>query len=240
LITKNRVDLRQPVFQTKMHTLRARTTYSAVYGMGTNDSEQLGTTGATINQPTFIPSFSSINVIMMSATNKSSFAVTSTGDVIAASLELHKPTAPTSLRDIFPNKTLPRIVKVATGNSFVLLLSENGKLYGFGNGSHSEVPSSWENGPEEIFPNFFNTHYMVDVHCGYYHVIAQNDRKECFAWGNNDYSQLGVGGDTHCRRQPALISELEKYDYHDMTVEGWNGYVLTKEPVNNTLGWGYV
>ena len=106
----------------------------------------------------------------------------------------------------FINKKI-KINQISCGNSFAMLLTVGGILFGLGSNKEGELGLSEDN---EEFDNDLNLSYyytptqnnilsdyyqekIILVRCGFKHTICLTSSKKVYTWGNNKYGQLGTG-----------------------------------------------
>ena len=93
------------------------------------------------------------------------------------------------------NKKNSVIKKIACGKNFVIFMSDIGMLYSYGSNSKGQlglqdfkdrkVPCL-----NELLVN--DGERIVDISCGYKHVIALGSSGKAFSWGNNCNGQCGI------------------------------------------------
>ncbi len=93
---------------------------------------------------------------------------------------------------------------VAAGNDHTVAIKTNGTLWAWGNNSSGQlgtgIPSANEFSPRRIL----GINYVAVIAAGNYHTVALGTAGELWAWGDNDYGQLGVG-DTTDRSVPTRV-----------------------------------
>lgn len=135
-------------------------------------------------------------------------------DILATATEVRKGPAP---RKGGSSDGLP-LKKVGIGVTYSLALSEDGGLVAWGRDRHGclGVGSALGGRPKRrcfgpplpvLFPQGPGTAAdpVADIQLGARHVLALTRSGRVFAWGGNQYGQLGVGDDA-ARCQPALVS----------------------------------
>lgn len=100
-----------------------------------------------------------------------------------------------------------KITSIACGGNFTILLSNNGLVYSFGtSNSHGELGQAKDNEysplskqafqvyktPTLIETLAYNGIKIVQISCGFKHVIIKSSNFKVFGWGNNSHSQLGI------------------------------------------------
>ena len=92
----------------------------------------------------------------------------------------------------FPKKI--KIDSISTGKNFSILLSSNGICYGIGSNDFGELGlenNTFREIPEEI-PNLSKyNERIIQVRCGFKHVICVSRNGRVYSWGNNSFGQLG-------------------------------------------------
>jgi alpha-tubulin suppressor-like RCC1 family protein len=70
---------------------------------------------------------------------------------------------------------------------------------------------------------------------GAFHNLALSESGKVWAWGNNEYGQLGTG-DTQPRSTPVAVKNLRGLDLVDIAAGGWHSVALTAD--GEVYGWG--
>ena len=134
---------------------------------------------------------------------------------------LTKPGVPTPLPEIIYSSTTNRAVKIASGSDHIVILTDQGDLLSLGcaeQGQLGRVPECFSSrggrkGVQTLLepqPIRFRKvkgvpkPKFVDVFCGPYHTFARAQNDRLYAWGLNNYGQLGVD-DTDSRYNPELL-----------------------------------
>jgi alpha-tubulin suppressor-like RCC1 family protein len=99
-----------------------------------------------------------------------------------------------------------KIVKVACGGEFSMAVSEDGKLYAWGNPQYGQLGDGSDNGyiagtnrfvyqpqivKEISIPNF-EGRSIVDISCGINHTFLLDDQGRIYAWGFAGFGRLGL------------------------------------------------
>mmetsp|Transcript_10759 Transcript_10759/g.14762 ORF Transcript_10759/g.14762 Transcript_10759/m.14762 type:complete len:364 (+) Transcript_10759:237-1328(+) len=139
-----------------------------------------------------------------------------------------------------------KITKVSAGGNHVLLLTESRKLFSFGNNSQGQCG----------FPKHrlsLNIPEMVaieadigDCDAGYSHSIAITDAGLVYAFGSNEYGQLGIGARSTLQDQPKMLPfftinhPASRHTYRITKVCcGWAHTILLSDSgVVFSFGWG--
>ncbi|XP_078250681.1 E3 ISG15--protein ligase HERC5 isoform X2 [Pogona vitticeps] len=86
--------------------------------------------------------------------------------------------------------------------SHLLILSSEGKLY-----EHHIASGRIKSKPRLL--NQLGNKQIVQIACGDYHSMALSKGGELFAWGQNEYGQLGMGRKSSPVKDPQLVRELQ-------------------------------
>ena len=94
----------------------------------------------------------------------------------------------------FPKKI--KIDSISTGKNFAVLLSTNGICYGLGANHCGELgfdkaEVTFREVPEEIVNLSKFKERIIQVRCGFKHVVCISRNGRVYTWGNNTYGQLG-------------------------------------------------
>lgn len=102
--------------------------------------------------------------------------------------------------------SLGKIIDVASGGSFSMVLNEEGTVFVWGYGmlglgplvDHLKNPTAI---PHTLFGrNAFNPELkVISINCGLYHMAAINSDNDLYMWGKNKFGCLGIG---HEKDQP--------------------------------------
>ncbi|CAM9563936.1 unnamed protein product [Pylaiella littoralis] len=86
-----------------------------------------------------------------------------------------------------------RVLSVACGVYHTVVSVAGGGLYSFGKNDHGQL--GLEGGESRLSPARLRTcsAAMKQLACGYHHTVALSEAGEVFAFGRNDYGQLGLG-----------------------------------------------
>lgn len=116
-----------------------------------------------------------------------------------------------------------RVVQLALGQHFTVALSQEGKLFGFGDNKHGQLRMNDQKEIETV-TEITTSKKVKKVVCGWTHTIIQSEDDILDGWGRNDYCQLG--GPT-----PLSVSDVYSGSEHVLAVRsadkklvswGWN------------------
>lgn len=179
------------------------------YRIKSSDSDYMGYAGGIIRVPYF--STNNIDVVSISASYHTYFALDSEGNVYGWGYNVHNQLAmagydlETGYGRNSPHKIegLPKIVKIRANNAYLdrgicMALDEDGDLwiwghnyYGqHGNGTSTDTAAYRMIPHKAIFPEGVE---IVDFHGGDYHNVVLDSDGNIWTWGNGTYGALGNG-----------------------------------------------
>ena len=88
-----------------------------------------------------------------------------------------------------------RISKISVGEKHCLALSDDGEIWAWGNGEYGRMGNGDSDSmlaPEPL--EFFAEMNIVDIAAGEAFSLALSEDGKVYAWGKNEYGQLGLGG----------------------------------------------
>ena len=92
------------------------------------------------------------------------------------------------------NKKL-HIEKISTGKNFAILLNKNGICYSIGNNTFNECGIENDKNfniiPKEIISLSNYNERIIQIKCGFKHVVCVSIIGNVYSWGNNSFGQLG-------------------------------------------------
>lgn len=124
--------------------------------------------------------------------------------------------------------------KVSLGKNFVMAITNDGTLWAWGQNGDGQLGNG-TTGIHELLPVQISTqNEWKDVSCGENSTIGLKTNSTLWAWGNNDYGQLGIGN-THSKTIPTLISS-KPWSF----VSSGDNYNFAINNDNNLYAWGEV
>jgi alpha-tubulin suppressor-like RCC1 family protein len=207
-----------------------------LYSFGENDFGQLGDgTTETRNKPVQVKGLA--NVIDFDTSNSHSAAVTSDGSVWVWGLndygQLNSGSRSEVLTPIKVNG-LYNIAKIRVGNRYNLALDRNGIVWFFGYNSKGQIYDEPEDAimkPMKI--KELSDIEIVDIETGDFHSLALTAEGEIYAWGANDYGQLGNGTLIN-KYYPVIVPDLEDVRY--ISAKGNTSSCITES--GSAMLWG--
>ncbi|WP_027390899.1 LamG-like jellyroll fold domain-containing protein [Chrysiogenes arsenatis] len=195
-----------------LHTLAVqRDENTLLYAWGNNQHGQLGT-GNTDNasSPQHIGGFIDIKAIAAGVSH--SLALKTDGSVWSwgsdADGQLGTDSTDTYIAEPAPVITNSIIMAIAAGGEHSLLLNDNGELLSMGKNLSGQLglgTTSSHTVPTMIMDAPSGT--AVAIAAGLNHSLAIANDGTIYAWGDNQYGQLGLG-DTNNRVSPTVVNEI--------------------------------
>jgi regulator of chromosome condensation len=203
------------------------TSHGRVYTFGCNDAGALG----RVTEEESIPGMVSISkfIIQVSAGDSHTAALASDGTLFAWG----------SFRDSNgvighvrhePVLLMVQIVKVASGTDHLVCLSIDGRVYTMGSAEQGQLGRPFQKGtlglkyilrPELV--SFRDA--IIDVWTGQYSTFAKSKSGHVYAWGLNNYNQLGFT-DNKSRFTPVKSYSFNRYDIDWKRISGGQHHVL--------------
>lgn len=124
------------------------------------------------------------------------------------------------------------------GNSSILALTKNGKLYGWGSNSNGQIGDGTTI-PSSVPIAIRNDLTFSTIASGYYHSLGIDTDGKLYAWGNNQNGRLG-DGTTIQRTSPTLISNvnISTLKKTDGSVSGGFDHTLAIRSDGKLYSWG--
>jgi E3 ubiquitin-protein ligase HERC4 len=180
-----------------------------VYSCGCNDFEQLGHDGST-TKPEQIFTLETQFIVQIAAGHSFSLALNNKGQVFCwGSISGHlddeffysKPT-------LIKLPTESNVVQLASGYYFFMMLTQDGKVYVMGQNDYGQLGLGHRNSsPSPTYLSSLQGIPLVQVACGAHHSLVLSMSGNIFAFGKNDFGQLGFG-DTDNRIHPYNLKFL--------------------------------
>ena len=225
-----------------------------VYAWGHNIRGQLGDGGTTNQLSPIAVDTSGVladkNIVQIAAGYSHSLALDNTGKVyawgynIGGQLGDGSPTNRLSPVELSTSGILndKNIVHIAAGSSHSLVLDDDGRVYvwGFnGNGQLGDgsVTSRWS--PVELSTSgILNDKNIVQIVAGEFHSLAIDDAYGIYAWGFNNYGQLGNGGSTDQWSPVEVNTSGALADKNIVQIETGSDHSLALDDDGKIYAWG--
>jgi alpha-tubulin suppressor-like RCC1 family protein len=205
------------------HSL-AVTSTGQLYTFGFNNFGQLGiATNSGTEDPNPTPTLVGLPgatgpVVQAAAGTEDSVAVTSTGQLYAfgdnfygeLGFATNTNANPTPMLVRLPGETGP-VVQVAAGGAHSLVVTSSGQLYAFGDdswgqlGSPSPNPMNFSNPTPTLVRLPGETGPVVQVAAGFDHSLAVTSTGQLYAFGRNDFGELGMATSSDQNSTPTLV-----------------------------------
>ena len=145
-------------------------------------------------------------------------------------------------RQIIPELRNKKIKQFFIGYNFILSLSENNHVYGWGHNTYGQLGRNF-NSEEFLYlkPHIIGLteDIIVDISCGVQHALVLTSNGNIYGWGDNQYGQVGLGqGSEAFIPKPTRISK-----FNDIIITimcSFNrSFALTKEGMVYSWGSNY-
>ena len=242
------------------------------WSISPNKGSQLGREPATITPPDSASRGIRFNQISASANTSYGFslAVGSDGNAYAwgdnyngqlgneTTTERHAPVrVKTPDRSTYPD--LPAdftYLQVSAGGSHSLALGSDGNAYAWGyngSGQLGDGTSSSQSTPVRVkapdrstYPDLPADFTYLQVSAGQYHSLALGSDGNVYAWGYNNYGQLGNGTTSYSQSVPVRVKTPDRKTYPDLPadftylqVSAGGSHSLALGSDGNAYAWGY-
>eukprot|EP01084_Bolivina_argentea_P146667 256739_1 len=174
----------------------------SLYSFGDGANGKLGVEdydNRKCSKPTCITHLSHDNCLEISSYNEHSLCIDSDGNVYSYGKNCKGQLGTGDMKNMnIPYLLKPfskyKAIKVAVGSNHSLILTENGKVWSFGDGAkgqlgHGDLSSITL--PKLI--QYFQHDNIVHISCGSNHCCAITIKHKLYSWGNNENGQCGVG-----------------------------------------------
>ena len=154
----------------------------------------------------------------------------------------------------------PKIVDIAGGVYFTIALDENGNVYTWGDNTYGQIgnnrdPSSANNNGVTCINNnrcfspvkisgitggaLASSPSIVSITAGHYYAMAVGEDGSVYAWGRNDYGQLGNNQATLAVDNNGVVCVSNTQCDLPIKISGLSGGALASNPTIVTVGGGY-
>ncbi|MDR0596872.1 MAG: Ig-like domain-containing protein [Clostridiales Family XIII bacterium] len=131
-----------------------------------------------------------------------------------------------------------KIVKIAANETHCLAVTADGKVFSWGDNSHSQLGNGTTTDkliPNLVSPSGFGGKAVTDVKAGTKHSLALTADGNVYAWGSNEYGQLGDGTDED-RSSPTRVSALDSFAVTAIAAGDDTSFALTSN--GKVYAWG--
>ena len=195
-----------------LHTLLVRAD-GVVWTTGSNEFGQLGRSGQSTRILRPLQSLTQ-RIVQVCAGDRFSFARSNTGRLFSWGLndtgqlgQGHRDTLlkPRPVKNIPGNRP---IQQVACGAQHVLAVSNAGELLVWGSARFGQLGNgTYASSSNPLLCKFLTNEGVQGIACGHGHCLVLTAKNSVYAWGLNNFGQLGLGDNTN-RLRPAEVTPL--------------------------------
>ena len=217
-------------------------TVQSIYAFGDNQSGQYGDgTNTSSNIPKTINYPNGTNFVSFSEGNNYSLGLSSDGRVYAwgdntngqlgdgTNVSELTPTQVTGLSD-------HRIIQVSCAGGSGMALCDDGSVYTWGNNQFGVLGISSPNASSATPCRVASLSNITAIDAGYFHELALSSSGVVYAWGFNEYGQLGDGTNSD-RSTPVVVSGLSGKTIKAIAAGNWHNLALCTD--GTLYGWGH-
>ncbi|KAK9506239.1 hypothetical protein O3M35_008210 [Rhynocoris fuscipes] len=126
----------------------------------------------------------------------------------------------------------------ACGENHSMALNEWGQVFTWGSDKYGQlgVNSFGEDVRKPKIVKILATYNVIQIACGYRHCLALTNKGELYAWGSNEYGQLGLGLKVKSVPQPTRVSSLNGLPIALIACGAHHSFVISKSGA--VYGWG--
>eukprot|EP00960_Hanusia_phi_P031772 749481-Hanusia_phi.AAC.6 len=219
--------------------------HGCVFVWGEDTCGQLGIRGLqAARSPAVMQSLLATSIVHISANSDMSAFVTESGSLFVSGgsehgrLGLgHLAPAPTPV-EIRSLNTV-KITKVACGGYHCLALTEEKRVYAWGDGKWGNAGVS--NSTDVLEPQELNTlaaSSIISVHAGGCHSAALSQFGDLFMWGKNSNGQLGIGNTSGAEDSPTKILNLDGIVVDVVSVSCGAAHTAAVSQYGDLITWG--
>lgn len=125
---------------------------------------------------------------------------------------------------------------IAVGDKFMIVQTSSGKLWGWGSNAAGILGQTGGNITTPVEIQLASGVLSVSVSAGADHVLALGSDGNVYAWGNNEYGQLGMAGTTASLSIPTVVAELQ--GKHIVSVSAGNRFSLALSEDGSVYSFG--
>lgn len=205
-----------------------------VYAWGQNDYNKLGlgSTDTIVQNPTIVEALKDVHIVDAACGNFHSLALDKSGQVYSWGWggsfmagvsglghgDSKAQKMPKQI-DTFQNECV-HIAQVETGELHSLALTDDGELWGWGNGEYGRMGNGGTDSfyvPEVL--EYFEELNCIQIAAGEGFSLALTDDGRVHCWGKNDYGQLGLGG--------SIAMDVYNMENYPKEIESLQGVKIT-------------
>eukprot|EP01130_Rhizamoeba_saxonica_P000193 TRINITY_DN10187_c0_g1_i1.p1 TRINITY_DN10187_c0_g1~~TRINITY_DN10187_c0_g1_i1.p1 ORF type:complete len:442 (+),score=133.12 TRINITY_DN10187_c0_g1_i1:49-1326(+) len=203
------------------------------------------------NQPTpeYLEELEEHYVIQISSTNNTTLALTDKGEVFEwGDIRYGKVSRRNTGALLVPNRVLLncKVQAVYSGSNHNLALTTDGLVYGWGANSKFQLGLGLKNNRDRDRPQRVKVlddlielddsgdHPIQEIACGAEHNLILLKNGDLFAFGGNEYGQLGIGGTSDHEKEPQQVEIGE--EVVQVAAGEWHSVALTAS--GKLYAWG--
>jgi alpha-tubulin suppressor-like RCC1 family protein len=131
-----------------------------------------------------------------------------------------------------------QIIDFANGLEHCIARNSSGNVYcwGWNIGGLLGIGSQDESYPKPILNQYLNNEFVVDISCGDSHSLVLTNYGEVYAWGANDWGQIGNG----CNSDQLIPIKVKGFNNEGVVMIScgyWHSMALTE--CGHVYSWGY-
>ena len=133
------------------------------------------------------------------------------------------------------------VISIACGCRHTMALDDTGRVYAWGYNWNCQLGNDYtiqQNTPILINTGAIANKVIVSIACGTYHSMALDNTGNIYAWGNNNYSQLG-NGDTTQQNTPILINTGDLVNKVIVSIVCGSFHTIALDNTGHVYTWGY-
>jgi len=131
------------------------------------------------------------------------------------------------------------IKQFINGSTFVLALSENKRIYGWGYNKLAQLGRGYKS-DEYLKPDcidILNDKNIIQISCGSCHSLALTSEGVVYGWGINEKGEIGCGGNEDIIDSPKILNTLLDYKIKSIYCSFLQSFALTFDGL--VFSWGH-
>ena len=138
-----------------------------------------------------------------------------------------------------------KIISISVGYAHIVAIDERGKVYTFGANNYGQLGDVTTDGSEVPIcisnkENELKGKKIISISAGENHTVALDEEGKVYAWGNNEYGQLGDGTTTNSPL-PICISDKENElkGKRIISISAGEAHTVALDEEGKVYTWGY-
>jgi alpha-tubulin suppressor-like RCC1 family protein len=135
-----------------------------------------------------------------------------------------------------------KVIQVSVGNSYVLALTNKGKLFAWGENSQGQLGLGHQSNivlPTRIFfPSLSSGEIITKILATASSSYALTSLGNIYAWGDNEYGQIGDGSYANASVPKKITISILESNEKPILLEGYGARVWIVTSSNRLFGWG--